>query len=367
VAAAKKSPPKVTGCYVENGVYYFDIKISKQRHRGSLFTSDPAVAKRERKKKKDDLIQQVRFGDGKPVLFEEIMKKWHADLIRTGSTNTHRRYLCSMNTMKEWLAGKTLLQITKRLLNDMVEERQNEVTNATIRRDLSALSDLFEFAIAKDYCEVNPAIIVWRSLDERRNPINLPHDDDIALVMSRASRPYAALMRAALLTGCRIDELVKLHRRAFDPVAKTLTILGKGNKKRIIDLSWNGGAEFFASLTPFAGKPWMFWRDTDKQSRADSKRELTYVGDQLEDASANFRRITEATEAWCEETGRQFVRFVFHDLRHRHAVDYLASGESIYDLNARMGHSTLKQTEEYLKHITPAQARIAKYGKAAAA
>jgi integrase/recombinase XerD len=72
-------------------------------------------------------------------------------------------------------------------------------------------------------------------------------------------------------------------------------------------------------------------------------------------------------QEWCEENGKQFVRFVFHDLRHRHCTDYLASGKSVYDLNRRMGHSSLKQTEEYLKHITPEQARVAKYGKAAVA
>jgi integrase/recombinase XerD len=215
----------------------------------------------------------------------------------------------------------------------------------------------------------NPVPAVMRAITEKREPINLPHDDDIARVMRRAHCPYDNLMKAALLTGCRIEELVNATRRDFDPVAKTLTIRkAKHNSVRVIDLSWNNGDKFFANLPAFAGKSWLFWRDEDKRARADSKRKPTFKGDKLDDASQNFRRITDATEAWCAETGEQFVRFVFHDLRHRHAVDFLASGKlgcDIYALNKRMGHSSLKQTEEYLEHITPEQARVAKYGKAA--
>ena len=364
--AKPKKVTKVTGCYWQDGSYHYDIKINKRRKRGSLYTDDPTVAKRERKKKKDELTDQMRFGGGVPTLFEQIFQKWWADLIRTGSPRTHERYLTSMRSMGRWLAGRTVFQITKALINEMVEERQKEVSNATIRRDLTALSDFFVFAIAKDFCEANPAIVVWRSLDEDRGPINLPHDDDIALVLERASPVYANLAKASLLTGCRIEELVRLTRRDFDPVAKTLKVIGKGNKFRLVDLRWNGGAEFFDSLPAFVGKPWMFWREDDKRARNDSKRELTFRGDKLDDASQNFRRITDATEAWCKDNRKQFVRFVFHDLRHRHCVDYLASGENIYDLKDRVGHSTLKQTEEYLRYITPDQARVAKYGKAAA-
>jgi integrase/recombinase XerD len=199
--------------------------------------------------------------------------------------------------------------------------------------------------------------------------INLPHDDDIELVMTRADGPYPDLMKAALLTGCRIEELVNATRRDLNLDAKTLTIReAKHNSARVIDLSWNDGDKFFASRPAFAGKPWLFWRHEDKRVRGDSKRKPTFRGDKIEDASQNFRRITDGTEAWCTEEGKQFVRFVFHDLRHRHAVDFLVSGKpgcDVYALNKRMGHSSLKQTEEYLDHITSEQARIAKYGKAA--
>jgi integrase/recombinase XerD len=300
-------------------------------------------------------------------MFEDVMDKFFENLATSKAESTITRYLCSMEQLKPYLAGRTLFDINRRLLGDLVEDRQKEVTNATIRRDLTALSKLMNYAVGRGWCgeRPNPVPSVMRTIEEKRDPINLPHDDDLALVMARADGPFPYLMKAALLTGCRLNELVSAKLRDHDPAARTLTVLGKRNKKRVIDLNWRDGYKLFDSLPVFAGKPWLFWRHEDKRARGDSKRKPTFRGDKIDDPSQNFRRITDATEALCEEEGKQFVRFVFHDPRHRHCVDYLNSGGDIYDLNKRVGHSTLKQTEEYLEHVTSAQARIAKYGRVA--
>src|SRR6266404_1337701 len=52
-------------------------------------------------------------------------------------------------------------------------------------------------------------------------------------------------------------------------------------------------------------------------------------------------------------------RYKFHDLRHLHAVEWLQSGRSIYDLQQRMGHSSIKVTEGYLEFLTPEEKRKA--------
>lgn len=303
-----------------------------------------------------------------------LLTCWRSGLCSSRPSSGQARI---RDTFVRWIRSNhicttcTLAQIDRKLLWRIVEERQKEVTNATIKRDLSALSALIEYAVARGWIgdRPNPVPAVMRAITEKRDPINLPHDDDIARVMKRAHLPYDNLMKAALLTGCRIEELVGAARRDFDPKAKTLTIRkAKHNSVRVIDLSWNNGNKFFASLPVFAGKSWLFWRDENKWVRADSERDPAFRGDRLDDASQNFRRITDAVAGECAEDGTQFVRFVFHDLRHRHAVDFLASGKpgcDVYALNKRLGHSLLKQTEECLEHLTPEQARIAKYGKAA--
>jgi integrase/recombinase XerD len=366
VAKKAKAP---AGCFWKGDVLYGRVKVKGRSIKWSLRTGDVKLAKRRREEEKERLIGKVYYGENDDATtFEAVLGKWGTALVKSGSSETHKRYFCSIEQIKSWLIGKTMDQITRKLIWEIVDERQKDVTNATINRDLTALSSMIEYAIARDWFgeRANPVPKVMGELDEDRGPINLPHDDDIQLVMSRADHPYNYLMRAALLTGCRLSELVNAQVRDFDPKARTLTVTGKGNKKRVIDLSWNNGDQFFASIPAFVGKPWLFWRNEDLRVRKDSKRDPKFRGDQLTDASQNFRRITDTTEESCKENDRQFVRFVFHDLRHRHCVDYLKSGHSIYDLNKRVGHSTIKQTEEYLEHVTPEQARIAKYGKAAA-
>jgi integrase/recombinase XerD len=293
------------------------------------------------------------------------MQEWGTHFESQCSPKTFERYLCSLDQLGPFLEGRKLSQIDAQLVAEIVRERQKSVTPATIKRDLVALSSVMNYAIDQTWCESNPVLARMSRIKERREPINLPHDEDIKLVLSRAPGLWPYLIRAALVTGCREDELIKAGWRDYDAQRRELTVVGKGSKKRVVDLSWGEGYKLFESIPVFAGKPSIFWRHDDKRVRSDSKRKPTFRGDPIEDPGPTFARIGNATEQWAAENGVQFVRFVFHDLRHRHAVDYLKAGGNIYDLQARLGHSTVKQTEEYLKHVSPEQARIAKYGRAA--
>jgi integrase/recombinase XerD len=61
-------------------------------------------------------------------------------------------------------------------------------------------------------------------------------------------------------------------------------------------------------------------------------------------ASTNFGRIIESVVIQAGRAGVDFRPFTFHHLRHRHAVDWLKSGRSIYVLQKRMGHTSIKTT-----------------------
>jgi integrase/recombinase XerD len=65
-----------------------------------------------------------------------------------------------------------------------------------------------------------------------------------------------------------------------------------------------------------------------------------------------------------QEQPLPFRGFRFHDLRHRHAVDWLKAGRSIYDLQKRLGHSSVKTTEMYCAYLTSEEERIVKFGPA---
>jgi integrase/recombinase XerD len=86
-------------------------------------------------------------------------------------------------------------------------------------------------------------------------------------------------------------------------------------------------------------------------------------------ASGQFKRLVKSVDRQAQKQAREtpgqahsFRSFRFHDLRHRHAVDWLKSGRSIYDLQLRLGHTSVKTTEIYLAYLTGDEQRIVKYG-----
>src|SRR3974390_3373900 len=149
--------------------------------------------------------------------------------------------------------------------------------------------------------------------------------EDVEKVIANAPGLLAALIRAALITGCRQDELAKAKRSNLNLLAKTLTVVGKGRKTRVIDLQPFGGLEVFGTLPPAVGDAPLFWHH-------DGLRYTTV-------ASA-FGRLCRSIA----NKDPEFRRFRFHDLRHLHAVQWLRSGRSIYSLQQRLGRSSIKVT-----------------------
>jgi integrase len=50
-----------------------------------------------------------------------------------------------------------------------------------------------------------------------------------------------------------------------------------------------------------------------------------------------------------QSSGGDFRPFTFHSLRHWHAIDFLRSRTgTLRELQFRLGHSTIKTTEEYI-------------------
>jgi integrase/recombinase XerD len=131
----------------------------------------------------------------------------------------------------------------------------------------------------------------------------------------------------------------------LDLSAKRLTVIGKGNKIRAVDLEPFEGVDVFASLPPGLGDAPLFWHDNGQPYSTVASR-FNFLVRQLAERHTDFRR------------------FRFHDLRHLHAVEWLRSGRSIYSLQQRLGHSSIQVTEGYLKYLTGDEQQVAKYGAA---
>jgi integrase/recombinase XerD len=168
----------------------------------------------------------------------------------------------------------------------------------------------------------------------------------------------ADTVRVAVATGARREELLTAGRSQVDHDRRQMTQIDKGRdgakKTRVIDLEPFGGYDLVRGLPAYARKPLLFWHG---EGESESYKNF----------ASQFSTIVNRTAKWAEANGVDFRAFRFHDLWHLHAVNWLKHARSIYDLQKRMGHSSIRVTELYLQFLTPEEELIVKGLKPVAA
>jgi len=234
--------------YQRGGVWWLRATIRGRECRESLRTRDVKSARRLRDKRIAELGAALWHGERHRTWLEAVTA-WleHVSVSGELAPATLKRYAVSIAQCEGHLAPLDIAKIDGKTIMALVAARQKlGATAATIRRDLTAVSRVLEYAEAMEWREGNPTLSKRKLLKERRDPITLPTVEAIGAMLKAASGRFAALIEAARLTGCRQDELVRLTWRAFNPRARTLDIIGKGNKRRTITLSDEAAAHFSA-------------------------------------------------------------------------------------------------------------------------
>lgn len=341
--------PHPPGTYWRGGVLWAKIKVAGHRYRRSLDTDDPRVASQ----KVGELRDQIRAqsGDGRAGrTFAAAAEAWEAHIADRVGPRTYARYVLSLSMIESHLRGRLLADIDGPLIAAIIAARRAAgVTVATVKRDLGALSSVMNYAIDEGWIEANPVLARLGRLKERRDPITLPDPAHMEIVARRAPGRLQALIRAAWLTGCRQSELAEARASQFDAARGQLSVVGKGRRRRTLDLS----PAAIAVIRPPKGDEWLFqMRD----------------GGPYRWVETRWRKLAHGIEGVPAGPDNDGVRpFPFHHMRHWFAVDYLKSGRgTIYDLQLYLGHSSVKTTEIYLEHLTAAERHRAMFSGAQA-
>ena len=340
-----KLPPN---CYWRGKTIWGKKRLAGTTYRFSLETDNPSVAGTRVRNEIAELIARVSFGDDRKT-WAQAYASWGewVERERPFALATYDRYLTSIDQIAPFLDGLYQDEIDKAKIEEIVRERRKaEVSIATIRRDLTALSSVLDHCIDIDWREDNPALVKMKRMKETRDPIMLPEAGHIELVISRCPGLFAKLVESARDTGCRQSELRTAARPNLDHDRKQLTVIGKGNKRRTIDL----GERAYATLRDLPAhmrSKSLFWHSD---------------GEPYRNPASQFSEIVRTTAAWAQKEGTEFRPFRFHDLRHYYAVHYLKNGGNIYLLQGHLGHASIKTTELYLEFLTPEEKLRAKYG-----
>lgn len=331
--AERPKAPKYT--YWRQGVLWARFTVNGHEYRGSLRTNEPKVARARVAKLREKEIGAAAFGEDRKT-WEQACIEWGTHIVNEVGRLTAKRYICSLDQVKPFIAGRFVDEISKTDVLAIVKARRlKRRTNATIKRDLLAMSSVLKFAEMHDWRVGNPAFLIMQTMSEKRDPILLPTEPDYDHILTCLTKPFADLVRAGRLTGCRISELVMAERQNFNARAGTLLVTGKGNKRRSISLD-QPAIDLIQSLPAAIG----------------SKRIFHNGGASLHNGSFVFSKATKAAQKKAQKEGRDFTGFRFHDLRHWFAVQWLRDGRSIYDLQQHLGHTSVSTTEIYLQFLT---------------
>jgi integrase/recombinase XerD len=336
----------VPNLYKRGETWWARFKVAGIEYRRSLRTAIRSEAERRLKAVRKDVEDEARFGILPPQTWQAVVLSWNTHALGDLSPKTRKRYLTSLKQVRPWLDGKEIRRIDIARLREMVKGRRVAgASTATIRRDLTAISSVLDHAIDEGWAEENPTLTLrHRRMREKRDPIVLPDEEEIALVKAGAPDRFADAMDFARETGMREDEIFGLERKQIGP--DSITIYGKRNRLRVIPLT-RRAQKIIERQPAYIGSPYVFWHSKGERWKSPASR----FGDIR-------RRVA-------RKAAHGFRGFRFHDFRHLYAVEYLKAGKgSLYDLQQLLGHASVKTTEIYLAFLTPEQKKAAMHGVA---
>lgn len=258
--------------------------------------------------------------------------------IQNVSENTILFYRTSYKAFKKHSTINQVADLSKiNLLEFIATMRENGISaagvNAYIRGTNPFLTWLFENELTSEHFKIK------KQKCEKRIMKTFTDAQVKAIVNYKPKNVYETRLHILLLlllnTGVRINEALTLHWSDVDFENLLITVSGKGNNPRIVPFS----VELRKHLYKFK-----------KSAKFEFKFELVFAtrtgGKLMYD---NLRR---GLNTLIDHLGIEGYDGSFHAFRRCFATSYIKSGGNPLILQRLMGHTTLKQTNEYVQLIT---------------
>lgn len=337
--------PKPSNLYQRGGIYYARLQVSGAERRVSLKTADRREAER---RLRTFLAENSPYHGTVRKTFDEVLAGYLAEVATRVKPKTLKRYDTSTLQLSRKFAGRWWDSITKGVVVEYIDERKSDGAKIpTIRRDLTVLSQAAEWAIERGAGGINPVAQLGKRQFRYKQPTFVrPNAQSLEATIAGAYGNLKHLARFLLHTGMRLEEAATLRWEQVDERRKAVTLTETKNMtNRAVSLSDD-------ALAVLKGME----RDCDWVFPSRKLGEPA----PYKQASTNWQEAKKRAQKAAHEQGWRYTPFRLHDLRHIYAIDYLANGGNLYALQRQLGHGTIRQTEEYLKHLTSDEAQQAK-------
>ena len=214
--------------------------------------------------------------------------------------------------------------------------RHLNLSSRSIARTLSAARSFYKFLIREGEGKTNPFEGISTPRGERKLPRTLNIEQAAQLVMITPDSDLTFRDRAILellySSGLRLSEIERSDVCDVDLADKTMTILGKGGKTRIVPV----GRHAITAI-----KSWLQRRQALVSNIEEKALFVSRSGNRL-----GARAIQKRVEYWAKRQGLD--RSVHpHMLRHSFASHLLESSSDLRAVQELLGHSDISTTQVY--------------------
>jgi len=255
------------------------------------------------------------------------------------SAHTAAAYRRDLHTLAEFCARRKIAA-WRDLDNSHVRayaaaEHAGGLGARSIQRRLSAVRTFYEYLMREAASARNPALDVRAPKTKKRLPATLDADQMGRLLDFRVDDSLSArdkaIMELFYSSGLRLSELVNLELSAVDLADRTVRVLGKGNKTRIVPM----GRFAIGAL-----KKWL----AERVGLVKSPVDAVFVGRHGRPLSA--RSVQLRVDAWARRQGLG-LHVHPHMFRHSFATHLLESSGDLRGVQELLGHADIGTTQVY--------------------
>ena len=206
-------------------------------------------------------------------------------------------------------------------------------------RKLAALKSFFKYCLRRSWIEKNPAYFVKSPKIPKKLPTVLSTDQTRRLfqlidVHDFISARDAAILELFYASGIRLSELVNLQLKDIQFNNNLISVLGKGNKQRLLPLGEMSKDALILYLHHYE-------REFGKPGRQDPLF-LSREGERI-----SVRNVRLRVEKYLRQISDGAKKNSPHVLRHSFATHLLNEGADLESVRMMLGHESLSTTQVY--------------------
>lgn len=255
---------------------------------------------------------------------------------KTREVYTHEASLFLSYLSRECTALEDCVPLT---VESYIAQRREEekIDERTVSKILSALRAFFRFLIKERIVSRNPA----KEVRKPKDGVHLPRtisEEEIDEIMSsftddELGKRDWALFELIYSSGMRISEAVSLDVSSYNRKEKSIRVIGKRNKERVVflgDISVGALDLYLNEVRPSL---------ISKKNQKERALFLNRRGGRLTRQAAHLRFHSVVDELSLDAT--------IHTLRHSFASHMLRRGADIRSVQEMLGHSDIRTTQIY--------------------